>query len=496
MLEAYGQALAFLFQPMTLVLMTVAVIIGLVIGIIPGIGGMLGVALMLPLLFGMPKETALTFLVAFHAVTFTGGSITAILVNIPGTGPNAATTLDGFPMNQRGEGARAIGAALNASMLGGIVPCFLALAMVPLILPVVMAFKTAEMAALVLVAIASMGALTGRSAMRGLISGVLGVLMATIGFQGVTGVYRFTFGSSYLYDGLGIVVVALGLFGLTELLEMAIKGQASIATGEVKSRLSDVFVGCMDVFRHWWLWLRATIIGYIIGILPGVGAETAIWVAYGHAKQTSKHPETFGTGNIEGVIAPESANNSKEAGDLLTTMAFGIPGGPVMALYLGAFLMVGVIPGPRMLIDHLPLALTLLLGIALANLIGGVICIFSAPYLAKVASVRLDLLFPLVISLILVGGFADRSSMTNLIVIIFLGVLGLFMKRYHFSRPSLLVGLVLGRLLEDYILRGIQLSGPLFFVTPISLALLAVLALTLAYPFLQKTFASKGKRAL
>lgn len=496
MIEAYGQALAFLLQPMTLLLMLVAVIIGLIMGVIPGLGGLVGISLFLPFIFGMRPEIALTFLVAFDSVVYIGGCVTAILLNIPGTNPNAATLFDGFPMNQKGEGARAIGAAVASSMVGGFVPVLLALAMIPLMLPIVMAFRSPEMAILVLVGISFIAVLTGRSVIRGLISGAMGVLFALIGFHGFTGAYRFTFGILFLYDGLEIVAVALGVFGIAELLDMSIKGQATIATKKVAAKLSNVFQGVKDVWIHKWLWLRCTILGYIFGIIPGVGGEAATFVAYGLAKQTSKNPEKFGTGCVEGVIAPEAANNAKEAGSVLTTMAFGIPGSVVMAVLMGAFLIVGVNPGPRMMVDHLPLALTLLLGIAIANVLGGVITLFSAPYLARVASVKFSFLFPLILVLIFAGVYIVVNSLANIIVVIIFGLIGLLMKRYDFSPAGLLLGFVLGRLLEDYTWMSVAVAGPIFFITPICFLLFAILIGLFSYPYLKKVFAYWFKSGL
>ncbi len=496
MLDAYGQALAFLFQPVTLVIMLAAVLVGLIMGIIPGLGGMIGLALFLPLVFGMRPEVGLTLLVAFDAVVFTGGTITAILLNIPGTPPNAATLFDGFPMNQKGEGARAIGAAVTSSMFGGLVPVFLALATIPLILPIVMAFRSPEMAMLVLIGISFLAVLTGGSATRGLMSGALGILLALVGVHAATAVYRFTFGTAYLYDGFDLISVSLGLFGVAELLDMSIEGRATIAQKTVESKLSDVFRGAKDVWQHKLLWLRSTLLGYVFGLIPGIGGEAATFVAYGQAKQTSKNPEKFGTGCIEGVIAPESANNAKEAGSVLTTMAFGIPGSAVMALLMGAFLMVGVTPGPRMMVDQLPLALTLLLGIAMANVMGGLIAFFTANRMARVASIPFTSLFPLILILIFAGTFVARGSIVNIPVTILFGLLGLLMKRFQFSRPALLLGFVLGRLLEDYSLLSIKIHGPLFFITPISLFLLAVLIGLLFYPTLRKTIVPWLQRRL
>jgi putative tricarboxylic transport membrane protein len=485
MLEAYGTAIATLFQPLNLLIMLVAVVVGLLVGIIPGISGGTMVAILLPFVFRMPAEVAIILLVTLHAVVYTSGGITSILLNMPGEGSSAAAMLDGFPMTQKGEGSRAIGAAITSSLAGGVVPAFLALAMVPLVMPIIMAFGQPEMAVLVLLGISFLAALTGGSVTKGMISGLLGLLLSFVGYHYVTGVHRFSFGTTFLYDGIELIPLLLGLFGLSELFNLVMRRETAI-TQRAVIRLSGVVAGIKDVWRYRWLWFRSTIIGYIIGIIPGIGAGVATWVSYGQAKQTSKHPEKFGTGVVEGVIAPEAADNAKEAGSLLTTMALGIPGSAIMALMLAAFLMVGVTPGPSMMTEHLPLALTLLLGIALANIIGGVICLLTTPQLVRVASVHLDFLFPGILIVALMGVYVATLSPMDFIVALAFGLLGLVMRRYGYSRPALLLGFILGGMFERYSLLSIKIYGPLFFVRPIPLALLIIMILLLNYPYLKK----------
>jgi putative tricarboxylic transport membrane protein len=480
LLEAYGTALATLFQPINLLLLVSAVLIGLIIGVIPGLNGLVIIPLMLPFLYHTPADVALILIVAITSVVFTGGALSSILFNIPGTGPNAATMLDGFPMTQRGEGGRAIGAAVTSSMAGGIVPVILALAMVPLAMPIIIALGQPEMAILILLGISFLAALTGGPVIKGLISGMVGLLLSFVGYHTITGVHRFDFNTVFLYDGLELVPLVVGLFGVAELFYLISKGETVFAR-KAAVKISGVMEGAKDVWRHGWLWLRSTIIGYIIGIIPGIGAEVSTWVCYGQAKQTSKHPEKFGTGVVEGVIAPEAADNAKEAGSLLTTMALGIPGSSIMAIFLAAFLMVGVTPGPAMMIDHLPLALTLLLGIALANLVGGIICLFAAPQLVRAASVHLDFLFPLILIVALVGVYVATLSPMNFVTLLVFGLLGLVMRRYGYSRPALILGFVLGGLFENYSLLSIKLYGPLFFLRPIPLALLVIMMILLNY---------------
>jgi putative tricarboxylic transport membrane protein len=409
-LEAYGIALGTLFQPANLLILLAAVLIGLFVGIIPGLGGGMMVAILLPFVFTMPAEIALILLIGIHCVVYTAGGITSILLNIPGEACSAATCLDGFPMAKKGEAGRAISAAVTSSMAGGILPVVLALVMIPLIMPVILAFGQPEMAMLVLLGISFMASLSGKSIIKGLISGLLGLLISFIGYHAVTGADRFTFGNTFLYDGINIIPVALGLFGISELIEMGASGKTSIASSTITSYVG-VKNGMLDVWRHRWLWLRSTLIGYVVGIIPGVGAQVATWLCYGHAKQTSKYPEKFGTGVVEGVIAPEAADNAKEAGALLTTLSFGLPGSGVMTLIMAAFIMVGVTPGPSMISDHLPLALTLLMGIALANIIGGIICLLGAPQLSRLATVHFDFLFPSVLIISLAGVYLATNSL-------------------------------------------------------------------------------------
>lgn len=490
MIEAYKEALHFLCTPTAMGWMLIGTVVSIIGGIIPGITAKITIVLFIPFILLFPRDIALLILVALQSASVTGGSITAILINIPGTNINAATLLDGFPMTRKGEGNRAIGAAVTASMMGGAIPVFLALAMIPLLLPILMAFQAPEMAILVIGGMTCVAMLTPESTTRGLASAALGVLISLVGYQGSTGVSRFTFGSMFLYDGFSIATFALGLFGLAEMFDMKLKGEKSITNitlAQTKlTGLAQTFQGARDVWHHRWLWLRSTLIGYVVGLIPGIGGEVAIWVAYAQAKYTSKNPELFGTGCVEGVIAPESANNAKESGALLTTMAFGIPGSGLMALFIGAFLMVGVVPGPKMLTDHLPLALTLLLGIVICNVLGGIICFFSAPFLTIITRIHMDYVFSAILCVIFIAAYAVEESLLNIVVVVGLGVFGLIMKRFKFSRPALLLGFVLGGMTELYTLRSIRLYGTLFFMRPICLILIAIIIGAFCYPYIKR----------
>ncbi len=473
------------------VLIFAGVITGIIIGIIPGIGGIVGLALVIPFLFLMKASEALPFAIALLSVTFTSGAITTILVGVPGTGPNAATLIDGFPMTQKGEGARAVGAAFAASGMGGVLSGVLALGMVFAVIPLIMGLRLGDMTFIILLGLVFMGVLTGRSATKGLISGGLGLLISFIGYQAMTGAGRFTFGTDYLYDGIQLIPFVVGLFAIPPMVHLAVHGGTIAKTSMKYQGIGAVFMGMKDVLHHWKLWLRSSVIGYIIGVIPGVGATTATFIAYGQAKQFSKNRDKFGTGIVEGVIAPESANNGKEGGALLTTLALGIPGSAEMSLLLSIMLASGLVPGPTMLTEHLSLSLHLLMIIIVVNLLAIIICLPLVSTLARVASVPSGILVPIIVILGFFGAFAARSYLIDIGIAIIIGVVGVVMDRFGFSRPAMLLGFVLGFLFEKYLWYGLNIGGPTFFMTPGSLIMIGIIAVVLFLNPMQKLIARR-----
>jgi len=344
-----------------------------------------------------------------------------------------------------------------------------------------------DMVFIILLGLSLIALLATGSMIRGLISGMVGLLISFIGFQVTTGIPRFDFGTLYLYDRLPLIAVLMGMFAMPEAISLAMGGSTIVqTTTRVAVRVRDTFEGIIDILRHLRIFLTSTVIGYIIGIIPGVGSMVATFICYGHAKETSKHPEEFGTGRVEGVIAPEAANNSKEAGALLTTLALGIPGGTSMVILLAAFILLGLEPGPAMLTEQLPLSFTLLIAIAVANLIGAVICILTAAQAAKVALVPARILFPLIIIFSAIAAFVYQGQVIDLAVLVIFTALGLTMRRFGYNRPSLLLGFVLGYKFEQYFFLALHTAGPLFFLTPVSLALIFTIILLLSYKSLSR----------
>ncbi|MFC2060541.1 tripartite tricarboxylate transporter permease [Chloroflexota bacterium] len=474
MFELFIQGLLQLLTPMGLLLLIAGVTYGLVIGILPGIGGLFAMAMLLPFIYGLKPEIALPLLLFVSAPSVTGGSITAILLNMPGDTINTATLLDGFPMTKKGEGGRALGAALTSSGLGGITGVFMALAVIPLLIVLVRVMGKPEQWALVLVGLAFVGILGGRSVLKGCIGGLLGLFISLIGYQATTGMARFTFDTAFLYDGLGLTPVLFGIFVLPEVIEMAQRGSITGLTEIPKEIMKDIIKGIKDVFRHFWLFIRSSTIGFLIGAIPGVGAMTSIFIAYGQAVKTSKHPERFGTGIVEGVIAPESANNATLGGALLPTLGFGIPGNAPLTLVLAGFIIVGLWPGPTMLIDHLDLCFSLLWACALANLVGAVICLVFMRHAVKIAYVSTNYLVPITALLVVVGAFAYHEYILDLVVLMVAGGLGYFMKRFGYSRVALVLGFILGFMFEMNLFISLDCYGPAFLLRPIVLVLLAV----------------------
>ncbi|MFH0914408.1 MAG: tripartite tricarboxylate transporter permease, partial [Chloroflexota bacterium] len=323
--------------------------------------------------------------------------------------------------------------------------------------------------------------LVGSSALKGLLSGALGLMLALVGSQALTGVERFTFGSLFLYEGIPLVPLGLGLFALPEMISLAAKGGTIAQKGDVIRGLSNVWQGVLDVGRHWSVVLRSSIIGFIVGVVPGVGGETATFVAYGQAKKTSQHPELFGTGSVEGVIAPETANNGKSAGALLTTLSLGIPGDSPSAFVLAAMVVLGIVPGPEMMTRYLDLSLTLFWLVLVAGVIGSAICLVLAPQLAKLSLVPGRVLAPLILVVVFVGSFSYLQRIEDVIVLVITGTVALFLKRHNYSMPALFLGYVLGNYFENYFFLALKTSGPLFFLTPVNVGIILVIIALFAY---------------
>ena len=459
-------------------LIAVAIPIGMLFGAIPGLGGKLGIVLMIPFVFGMDPVAGAVFLLAMHSVVHTGGSIPSILLGVPGTGPDAATICDGYPMAQRGEAGRALGASLGASGVGGVIGAFVLALLIPIVKPLVLAFGPAEFFFLAVLGITFIAAVSEGSLIKGLVVGAFGLMLSFVGEDPVTGIARFTFGRLFLWEGLDVVTAIMGLFALPEMIALAVRGGAISAVSREagRYRFNDLLAGVADVFRHGWLTVRTSIIGAVIGMIPGLGGDVAAWMCYGHAVQSSKTPERFGKGAVEGVIAPETANNSKEGGALLPTLFFGIPGSSGMAVMLGALLMLGIQPGPDIVLNRLDLVWTLIWTLVIANLLAVVMFLGIGRWLALVVFVRAGLLVPFILLLAMTGSYLSSGNWQSLVVLVMLGAIGYGFKILDWPRAPFVIGVILGKVMEISLHQSLAIWGPGFFLRPISLVLIALIA--------------------
>ena len=480
-------------RPDVFLIMVAAIPFGLIFGVVPGLSGLTALAILLPFIYGMEPLPGLALLLSAHAVIYTGGSISAIVLGIPGSPPNAATVVDGYPMAQQGRGGEAMGAALVSSGLGGVFGVLVLVAVLPVLEPIVLSFGSPETFFLALMGVTFI-AIVGEGPMqKGLIAGALGIFLALFGYQQVTSVPRFFFGSDYLLDGFRIIPLALGLFAIPEILALSAKGQSVAKEGSVGNvTLAQVLEGGKAVFKHRWLFLKSSAIGAVVGIVPGVGGETSPFVAYAAAKQSSKTAATYGQGNIEGVIAPESSNNAKEGGALVPTLAFGIPGSTGMALLLGGFLILGLEPGPEFIKEHMDLGVGLAMVVAISNLMAAAVMIVLAKYIARITFLRGHILAPLLLAIVVLGTYASKNNPMDVVYVFVFGALGYVMKELHYSRAPLILGFVLTNALESYLHISLRSFGGMFFMRPISLIIIALLVLGIVWPSLKRALSRKG----
>jgi TctA family transporter len=479
-------ALAVVLDPARFAIIFAGIILGLIIGILPGIGGLAGMALLIPFTHAMDAHTALAFLIGMWAVTATADTVPAILFGVPGAVGSAATVLDGHPMAKRGEAGRAFGASFSASIVGGLFGAVLLALSIPVLRPFMLAIGTPELLAVSVLGLTLVAAVSQGAVLKGLLVAVFGVLLAAVGDEAQSGQLRWTFDSlfnNYLLDGMPIESIALGLFAVPELLDMAIARTNVGAAQRLGGLFGEQLRGVGDVIRNWKLVLNSSSIGVVLGSVPGMGAAVIDWVAYGAAARLVKGAaETFGKGDVRGLIAAESANNAREGGALIPTLAFGVPGSPSMALLLGAFLSHGIAPGPKLLDAQLDITYTLIWSLALANVVGAGICFLAANPLARIATLRAGILVPTVFAVCFVGAYQGSLSFGDLVVLVAFGLLGWLMKQHGWARAPLILGFILGKLIEKYLFISVGRYRFEWLERPGVIAIFAVTAVVLVSP--------------
>jgi TctA family transporter len=491
MIEALFEGLALVLQWKAFAFMLLGIGLGFWVGLLPGLGGATTLALMLPFIYTMQPVEAFAFLLGMHAVVATTGDITSVLFGVPGEGTSAATILDGHAMAKKGEAGRALGAALASSLLGALVGALALALAIPVVRPVVLTFGSPELFMLAIVGIAFIASLSAHGArgmLRGFLAGGLGLFLATIGQDPQAGVARYTLGTLYLWQGLELVPVLVGIFAIPEIIDLMARGSA-IASDQPAGQVSKgAWEGVKDTFRHFWLTIRCSLIGTFIGIMPGMGGAVAQWLAYGHATQSARDAEErkgFGQGDVRGVLGPGAANNSKEGGSLIPTVAFGVPGSTAMAILLGGFFLLGLVPGPDMLTKHLPVTFSMVWTIVLANAITVLVCFVFLNRLAKITNVRGALLIPVIMVLVYIGSYTSNNHYGDIVVTLIFGAVGYLMVVGGWPRAPFVLGLVLGKIAENYLYISIARYDSAWLTRPVVLILMALAALVIFYPLVQ-----------
>ena len=470
-MEQFVFAFFQLFELTHLLFLFGGTLLGLVVGILPGLGGTSGLALVLPFVYSLEPSYALAMMIGVLAPTTTSDTFPAVLMGIPGTAGSQATVMDGFPLSKKGMAARALSAAFCSSLMGGVFGALILSISIYYAIPIIMAFGFGEQFLLIILALLMVGALTGENFIKGVTACILGLIIGSIGSAPITGDLRFTFGTLYLVEGVPIVIVGLGLFALPEIVGLLdTKG----AIAKALKNEEGWFRGIKDVFKNWFLVLRCSSIGCIVGALPGLGGTVVDWIAYSHLRQTSKDTSNIGKGDIRGVIAPESANNAKEGGALIPTLLFGIPGSGNKVLLLGGFILIGIEPGLEMVTTHLDLTYLMIWSLAIANILGAGLCIGFASHISKLTLVRYYILAPVMIVLIFFATFNINRDWYDFIGLLGFGLIGITFKAFGWSRPALLIGFFLSTKVELLSYQTQAVYGLTFLTRPVSIILIVL----------------------
>jgi putative tricarboxylic transport membrane protein len=472
--------------------MIAGTVIGLWVGVLPGLGGPVAMAILIPFTFTMDPLSALLMLASISVGAAFGGSITSILLNIPGEASSAATAYDGYPMAQQGKAKVAMGLSAGASMVAGIVGVLILMFASEPVAKAAVAFSPAEYFALAILGLTVVSVAAIGSTVKGLAMGALGIAISLIGVDSILGSERYTFGSLYLLDGISFVPVMVGLFAITELTTMIIEGGTVAKQGKLEGSLWDGFWG---TFKYPGTLTQSTLVGAFIGIIPGLGATAANFLAYGVAARTSKHPERFGKGAPEGVIAPEASNNSCIPTSLIPALTLGIPGGATAAILLVAVTVQGLRPGPMLFTSNPELIWGFYSGLLIGAVMATVLYLVMIPWFAMITLVRIELMAPMLLIITLFGAYANERNMMDVFAAILFGLFGYFARRHGYPLISLVVGLILGKLAEGSFHQALQISDhdySVFVLRPLSATIFAVCVVLIVWPGVKKRLGIGG----
>ena len=492
MIQAFGTV----FSPYSLLFMILSTSFGLVCGALPGLGPSMAVILLLPFTYNMNPIVGIITLVAVNVGAQAGGSISSILLKVPGTPSSIATTFDGYPMARQGKAGRALGLAFTASAFGSIFSAVAMLVSAPLLAKVALKFQSAEYFVLALLGLSCISSLGSKNQAKALLSGTLGLLLSTIGLDAINGAERFIFGQSWLYGGIDYIPVMIGAYAIAEVYKnISLNCGDKIQEAKLEKNTKFEFIKLSEILEKWTTYLKGSIIGTIVGIIPAAGGSIAAFIAYSEEVRSSKTPELFGTGIDEGIIAPEAANNGAVGGSLVPTLTLGIPGSPVAAIIMAAFMLHGLTPGP-LLLKQQP---SMLYSIFIAIIVSSLLMLVLGKYISREFTKILDLPYPLLAILIMVlgvvGAYSLRNNFTDVLILFGFSFVGFFFDKFNYSSSAFVLGLILGRIAETSLRKQLIIDDGsiLGFVTrPLSLIILLVSLGTFFSPFI-KDFLSKDK---
>lgn len=474
-----------IFQVQYIIAMTAGVILGIIVGALPGLTVTMAVALLVPFTFGVDPVTGISFLLGVYVGGIYGGSISAIMIRTPGTPAAAATVLDGYPLMKQGKAIKALKMALVASFIGGIISAMTLILVAPQLAKIALEFGPPEYFSLALFGLTIIAVVSTRNLTKGLISAFFGILINTVGLDPVGGVSRFTFGISNLQSGFPLIPALIGLFAVSEIIRQFSFNREMIIINE--AILSNkVHLNINDIKRSLKTIIKSSFIGTIIGAIPGAGSAIAAFLGYNEAVRSSKHPEKFGKGELEGVAAAEAANNAVTGSTLIPLLTLGVPGDTVTAVLLGALMIQGLRPGPLLFEKHIDIVYSLFASIIVVNIIMLIIANIGIKWFAKIAIIPIKILMPIILVLCFVGSYSVSGNIYDIEVVIGFGILGYFMQKYDFPVTPLLLANILGPMAERGLRQSLGLSQgslSIFFTRPITVILLILTVISLLIPF-------------
>ncbi|MGP1528983.1 MAG: tripartite tricarboxylate transporter permease [Treponema sp.] len=476
-------------MPINILAMALSVSVGIMIGALPGLSAAMGVALIIPITFGMPASTGLIVLAGIYCGAIFGGSISAILIHTPGTPASAATAIDGYQLTLQGKAGKALGTACIASFAGGLLSCISLYFFSPTLAKLAMAFGSPEYFWLSIFGLTIIAGVSTASMLKGLISGAFGLLLSTIGMDPMNGVFRFTFGQAALYEGLPFTATLIGLFSMSQVLILA--DHKIRKAGELVEFDDRVLLSAKELKQITPIVIRSWLIGNIIGILPGAGASIASFMGYNEARRASKHKEEFGHGSIEGIAGSEAANNAVTGGSLIPTLTLGIPGESVTAVLMGGLLIQNMQPGPDLFNKYSAVTYTFFAGFVLVQFFMLILGLAGSRLFAKISRVSDAILIPVVFTLSVVGAYAMRNSMSDVVIMFVFGIIGYLVKLFDLNPAAIVLALILGPIGERGLRRSLLLSKgdpAILFSTPVCWILIVLCVFSVFSPLLMKKF--------